>query len=232
MTNKNKNQEIQQNGITDNLAQWIKNNKNAVIAVMLTVIFLGGFVAIIENLREKSYQDQWSNLFMAEMAVANGGDPSSYTPLEEFANKYKTKPAGVYANFVLGTALTQQGDYLKAEVFYTQALQYANEEFAAMITNSLIANTLELGDFGRAYTLCENFITKYPTHFSVPQITLYKALALELSGKIDEAKGVYKSIETDYPQTYYAAIATAKLAPAPKPEPQKAPAKKSAKKAK
>jgi len=224
MKNKKQNQEIQQNGITDNLAQWIKNNKNAVIAVMITVIILGGIVALVENLREKSYQNQWSQLFMAEMAVANGGDATSYAPLEQFANRYKTKPAGVYANFVLGTALTQQGDYLKAEVFYNEALKYANEEFGAMIFNALIANTLEQGAFDRTVSLADDFLAKHPMHFSTPQVNLYKALALELSGKTEDAKAIYKTLEEDYPQTYYAAVAAAKLAPAPAPEqePQKA----------
>ena len=226
MTNKTQNQETQQNGITDNLAKWIKENKTVVTAVVITAIVIGGIFAIIDNLRNKAYQNQWSNLFMAEMAVANGGDEVSYAPLEEFANKYKTKPAGVYANFVLGTALAQQGDYLKAEVFYTQALKYANEEFGAMITNAFIANTLEAGDFERAVSLADEFIAKNPTHFSIPQITLYKALALELSGKIDEAKAIYKSIEEDYPQTYYSAIATAKLAPKEEPKKTKKGSKK------
>lgn len=229
MTNNKQNQEIQQNGITDNLAKWIKTNKTTVTAIIITAIVVGGIFAVIDNLRDKSYQKQWSNLFMAEMAVANGGDPSSYAPLEEFANKYKTKPAGVYANFVLGTALTQQGDFLKAEVFYKQALKYANEEFGAMIFNSLIANTLELGDFERAVSLADDFIAKNPTHFSIPQIIMYKALALELSGKINEAKEIYKTLQEDYPQTYYAAIAAAKLAA---PQEEKAPAKKAAKKTK
>lgn len=235
MKSKKQNQEIQQNGIMDNFAMWVKNNRNTITAVIITVIILGGVVAFIENLREKSYQDQWSNLFMAEMAVANGGDPASYGPLEDFANRYKSKPAGVYANFVLGTALTQQRDYLKAEIFYKQALQYANEEFGTMITNSLIANTLELGDAERAVALADDFIMKHPTHFSIPQVRLYKAEGLELAGKIDEAKEIYKQLAEDYPNTYYATVSTAKLAPAPEPkkeEPKKAPAKKDAKKAK
>ena len=228
MTNKKQNQEVQQNGIMDNFAVWMKKNKNAVVAVFVTVIILGGIVACIENLREKSYQDQWSNLFMAEMAVANGGDATSYAPLEDFANKYKSKPAGVYANFVLGTALNQQGDFLKAEVFLTQALKYANPEFGAMITNSLIANTLELGDFERAIALADDFLMKRPTHFSIPQIKLYKAEGLELSGKIDAAKEIYKQLEEDYPNTYYSTISNAKLNPVPEPkkEEAQAPAKK------
>ena len=228
MTDKTQNQTPQENGVIDNLTKWLTANKKTVIAVAVTAIVIGGIFAIIDNLRDKAYQNQWSNLFMAEMAVANGGDASSYAPLEEFAAKYKTKPAGVYAAFVLGTALAQQKEFLKAEVFYKQALEYANDEFSAMITNALIANTLELGDYERAVNLADEFIAKNPMHFSVPQIQLYKALGLELSGKADEAKGVYKSLEEDYPQTYYAAIATAKLAPAP----EKAPAKKSTKKTK
>ena len=223
MTNNQQTQTPQENGVTDNSTRWLANNKKTVIAVIITAIVIGGIFAVIDNLRDKSYQNQWSNLFMAEMAVANGGDASSYAPLEEFANKYKTKPAGVYANFVLGTALTQQKEYLKAEIFYKQALEYANDEFAAMINNALIANTIELGDFERAVTLADEFIGKNPTNFSIPQVKLYKALALELAGKTEEAKEIYKSLAEDYPQTYYAALATAKLAPA---QEEKAPAKK------
>ena len=229
MTNNIQNQTHQENGVIDNLTKWLTANKKTVIAVAVTAIVIGGIFAIVDNLRDKAYQKQWSNLFMAEIAVANGGDAASYAPLEEFAAKYKTKPAGVYANFVLGTALAQQKEFLKAEIFYKQALEYANEEFAAMITNALIANTLELGDFERAANLAKEFIAKNPTHFSVPQVKLYQALGLELAGKPEEAKGVYKSLEEDYPQTYYAALATAKLAPA---EEEKVPAKKAAKKTK
>ncbi len=227
MTNNQQTQTPQENGVIDNLTKCLTNNKKTVIAVIIAVIItaivIGGIFAIIDNLRDKAYQNQWSNLFMAEMAVANGGDASSYAPLEEFANKYKTKPAGVYANFVLGTALTQQKEYLKAEIFYKQALEYANDEFAAMITNALIANTIELGDFERAVNLADEFLAKNPTNFSIPQVKLYKALGLEYAGKIEEAKEVYKSLEKDYPQTYYAALAAAKLAPA---QEEKAPAKK------
>ncbi len=226
MTNNQQTQEPEQNGIIDNLAKWLKANKNTVIAVAVTAIVICGIFAIVDNLRDKAYQKQWTDVFMAEMAVANGGDASSYAPLEEIANKYKTKPAGVYANFILGTALSQQGDYLKSEIFYKQALENANKDFAVMITNALIANTLELGDYEKAVNLADEFITKNPTDFSVPQIKLYKALGLEMSGKTEDAKAVYKSLMEDYPQTYYAAISAAKLAPAPQPEPAKKSSKK------
>ena len=221
MTNNEQNQTPQENGVIDNLTKWLTANKKTVIAIAVTAVIIGGIFAIIDNLRDKAYQDQWSNLFIAEIAVANGGDETSYAPLEEFAEKYKTKPAGVYASFVLGTALTQQKEYLKAEIFYKQALEYANDDFAAMITNALIANTLELGDYERAINLADDFIVKNSTNFSIPQVKLYKALALELSGKTNEAKEVYKSLEEDYPQTYYAAIAAAKLTPETEKTPTK-----------
>lgn len=221
----NKTQTTEQND-TGTLAQWLTKNKKTVMAVIVTAVILGAVFAVVDHLRDKSYQNQWSKLFIAEMAVANGGDSNSYAPLEDFANKYKKKPAGVYANFVLGTALMQQGNFLKAEVFYKQALKYANPEFAAMITNTLIANTLEIGDFVRAAALADEFIAKNPTHFSIPQVKIYKAIALELAGKIDEAKTVYKSVEEDYPQTYYAVVAASKLAQDTPAEPAKTPAKK------
>ncbi|MCR5503989.1 MAG: tetratricopeptide repeat protein [Elusimicrobiaceae bacterium] len=229
MTNKQNNQQPEQNGGTDNLAKWIVENKKVVIGVFITALIVGGIFAAIDHIRKQSYENQWSKIFIAEMAVANGGDETAYAPLEDFANKNKKKPAGVYANFVLATALMQQGEYLKAEVFYKQALEYANPEFAAMIMNTMIANSLQLGDYERTVQLADEFIANNPTDFSVPQITLYKAFALELSGKLDEAKKVYQSIMENYPQTYDAAIATAKLTPAPQEEPKQETKKESKK---
>ncbi len=213
MINRTQNQ-TPQDGAGYNLSKWLIANMKTVIAVAVTILVMAGIFAIVINLKERDYQNQWTEVFMAEMAVANGGDPSEYAPLENIANKYKTKPAGVYANFILGTALAQQKEYLKAEIFYKQALEHANNDFAEMITNALIANVLEQGDYERAATLADEFISKNPTGFSVPQLKLYKALGLELAGKVTEAKEVYKSLGEDYPQTYYAAIAAAKLAPA------------------
>jgi len=229
MTNKQQTQEVQENGIIDNLGKWLTANKKTVITAVIAVIAVAGIIAIVDNLRDRYYQKQWTEVFLAEMKITAGGDPSAYAPLEEVANKYKKKPAGVYASFVLGTVLYQQGEFLKAELAYKQALEYADEEFAAMITNALLANTLEAGDFERVVNLADEFISKNPTSFSIPQIKLYKALGLEYGGKVEEAKEMYKSLEEDYPQTYYAAIATAKLTPAP--EPKKA-AKKTTKKTK
>ena len=96
MTNNTQNQTPQENGIIDNLAAWLKTNKKTVIAVAVTIVVIGGIFAIVDNLRDKAYQDQWSNLFMAEMAVANGGDPSSYAPLEDFANSSLSRVAVVH----------------------------------------------------------------------------------------------------------------------------------------
>ena len=100
MTNNTQNQTPEENGVVDNLSKWLAANKKIVIAVAVTAIVIGGIFAIVDNLRDKAYQNQWSNLFMAEMAVANGGDASSYAPLEEFAAKYKTKPAGVFSRLL------------------------------------------------------------------------------------------------------------------------------------
>ena len=222
MTNNTQNQTPKENGASDSLTKWLITNKKTVITVTVAAVVAAAIFAIADSLRDRYYQKQWTDVFLAEMKITTSGVPSAYAPLEEVANKYKTKPAGVYASFVLGTILYQQGDFLKAELAYRQALKYANEEFAEMITNALLANTLETGDYEKAVALADEFLAKNPTHFSIPQIKLYKAMGLELAGKVAEAKEVYKSLEEDYPQTYYAALAAAKLAPAP----EKAPAEK------
>ena len=221
MTNNEQNQTPQENGVIDNFTKWLLANKKTVITVIVAAVAVVGIFAVADSLRDKYYQKQWTDVFLAEMKITAGGDPSAYAPLEEIANKYKTKPAGVYASFVLGTILYQQGEFLKAEVFYRQALEHANDEFAELITNALLANTLEAGDYDRVVSLADEFIAKNPTDFSIPQIKLYKALGLELAGKTEEAKEIYKSLGEDYPQTYYAAIAAAKLAPETEETPAK-----------
>lgn len=211
MTNNIQNQTPKENGTGDNLTKWLLANKKTIIMIIVAAVVVVGIFAIVDNLRDRYYQKQWTDVFLAEMKTSR--NPSDYAPIEEVANKYKTKPAGVYAFFVLGTISYQQGDFLKAELFYKQALEHANEEFAEMITNTLLASILETGDFDRVVSLADEFLAKNPTRFSIPQIKLYKALGLEYGGKTEEAKEIYKSLEEDYPQTYYAAIAAAKLAP-------------------
>ncbi|MBO4707451.1 MAG: tetratricopeptide repeat protein [Elusimicrobiaceae bacterium] len=213
MTNNTQNQTPKENGGSENLTKWLLANRKTIIMIIVVAIVAVGIFAIVDNLRDRYYQKQWTDVFLAEMKITTTGDPSNYASLEEMANKYKTKPAGVYAFFVLGTISYQQGDFLKAELFYKQALEHANEEFAEMITNTLLASILETGDFDKVVSLADEFLTKNPTRFSIPQIKLYKALGLEYGGKIEEAKEIYKSLEADYPQTYYAALAAAKLAP-------------------
>ena len=102
MTNKQQIQ-TQEANETDGLAKWVIKNKKTVVAVLVTAVVLVGIFLIADHLRDKSYQKQWSKVFIAEMQIANGGDPSNYAPLEEMANTYKKKPAGVYASFILGS---------------------------------------------------------------------------------------------------------------------------------
>ena len=207
---------INENGIIDNLVKWMQKNKKTLVSIAITAILVGAVFSVIEYLKNKDYQEQWSQLFVAELSVVNGGDSESYAPLETFAEQYKTKPAGVYASFVLGSALAQQEKFTEAEKYFKQALENANEEFSPLIMNSLASVYLATNKLDDTLNIIADFENKYSNHFSISQMKLYKGFALELKGNKQEAENIYRAILEDYPNTYYSAIAQIKLGIEPK----------------
>jgi TolA-binding protein len=62
------------------------------------------------------------------------------------------------------------------------------------------------------------FLAAFPDHFLAPEVHLSLANVYELANNLPEAKAAYEKIALLYPDTYWAAVAKAKVTP-PQPPP-------------
>jgi tetratricopeptide (TPR) repeat protein len=199
-----------EHGIIDALVHKIKEHRKPVLCIVAAVLVITAAGGIYNQIKEKAYQDEWGNLFLAELNFVNSKE-GSLTPLESFALKYENTPAGAYAANLLGNAYYQTKNYSKAELYFKQAVKEGNKELSALAEVSLVAIYVAQNMFEPAIAQANAFLAKNPAHFAVGQVKHYKALALELSGKKEEAKAEYTQIGQDYPNSYYAAFAALRL---------------------
>lgn len=210
MNKKNINQQkINEKGILDVLEQKVKIYKKHIIFAICLIFAVVAIAGFVSHLKNKAYQKQWGELFLAELPIALQTDPTKIdlTQLEAYAIANETTNAGVYAALTLGNGYYQKKDYAKAEEYFKQTIKNANEALKPIAESSLIATYIAKEDYTKAIEQADAFLAKYPNHFILAQVKTHKALATELSGKTQEAKALYTEIIEQYPNSYSSALA-------------------------
>ncbi|MDR1123707.1 MAG: tetratricopeptide repeat protein [Elusimicrobiota bacterium] len=201
---------VNPHGILDSLEKLVRKNKNIIAGFMIAVIAATAVYAAAMHAQNKKRQQQLAGLFTAELAVAAAQD-FSLKPLEDFARQNISNDEGVWAYFTLGNAQYQLKDYANAQQAFKQVMEKGNKETASLAEVSLIAAQIAAKDYNAAIAQAESFAAKYPAHFALAQVKHHKALAQELAGQKAAAKEGYTQITADYPNTYYAVFAQARL---------------------
>ena len=205
-----KNQNNQNNpGIVDKAVLAVKNHKTPIIIGVACVIALAAIIGGIKSYKESKYQKLWGDFFLAQYEISKNENKTDLAALESFVNKNKTNAAGAQGLLMLGEYAWQNKDYEKAEGYYNQAAQV--KEFRPIAKAAIIAAKLAQNNYDEVIALANDFAKHYGTHFAFTQVLLNKALAFELSGKIDEAKEVYTQIIQQEPSGYNAIFAENKL---------------------
>ncbi len=209
MKNNNNQQKINEKGILDVLEQKIKLYKKQILITAGIIILAIAAGALTAHLKNKAYQKQWGDLFLAELPLAlqTEEEKADLSKLEIYAAANEEKPAGAYAALTLGNAYYQTQNYEKAELYFKQALKNGNKELQALAESSLIAAYIAQNMYDKAIEQANAFEAKYPNHFILAQVKTHKALATELSGKPEEAKTLYLEIAEQYPSSYSASLA-------------------------
>jgi predicted negative regulator of RcsB-dependent stress response len=201
---------VNPHGILDIAAQKIKKHKYIIICFFAAMFIITGGFAFREYLQNRKHQQQWGDLFLAELNFTDSGD-NSLKDIEDFVSKNGRTSAGAYGAFMLGNAYYQLKDYTKAEIYFKQAITNGNSDMAALAEVSLIAAQVAGAQHGAAVAQADAFLAKNPAHFAAGQVKQHRALTLDLSGKKPEAKAAYEQLLQEYPGTYYAAFAQLRL---------------------
>ncbi len=210
---------------TDKALNWIKNNRETFIgsAVILlaAVIFAVYFFMHYRALRDTA----WKNLFMAQQIGFSGNIAQAEEQLAAVETSYGNTSAAPYATLTKGDFFFAQNKFKEAEAEYAK-LAAKGGDLSPFAVYSLGKCKEAQRDLAGAQAQYSDFLSKTPEHFMAPEVHASLARVQELSGAKDLAKTTYEKIALLYPETSWAAIAKARLAPpaAPVPAAQKAPA--------
>lgn len=196
-------------GIVDKAVLAIKNHKKPVIIGVACVIAVAAIIGGIKSYQQKKYQKLWSDFFLAQYEVSKSENGADLSALETFVANNKNNAAGAQGALMLGEIAWQNGDYKKAEGYYEQAAQV--KAFEPLAKAALAVAKLAQEKYDEVISLADDFAKNYGTHFAFAQVLENKALALELSGKTEEAKEVYKQVIQQDPSGYHAVFAENKL---------------------
>ena len=196
-------------GIVDKAVLAVKTHKKPIIIGVACVIALAAIIGGVQSYQQKKYQKLWSDFFLAQYNAAQGENGADISSLEAFVANNKNTAAGAQAAMMLAEIAWQTKDYKKAEDYYAQAAKV--KEFEPLANAALIVAKLAQKQYDQVIAMADDFAKNYGTHFAFTQVLQNKALALELSGKTNEAKEVYTQIIQQEPSGYNAAFAENKL---------------------
>lgn len=207
--NNKKSDNTNNQSIIDQAVLYIKNNKKPIITYAVLIIALVAIIVGVKTYQTRKYQKLWGNFFLARYNVSQSENGTDTSALETFVSQNANTAAGAQGALMLGEMAWQAKDYNKAEGYYAQAAKV--KEFEPLATAALIVAKLAQNKYDEVIALADDFANKYGTHFALTQVLQNKALALELSGKTEEAKQVYTQIIQQEPTGYNAQFAESKL---------------------
>ena len=186
---------------------FLEENQKAITTVVLAiVIVIGGYFGY-KNLYLLPQEKEASELiWKAEYYLEKGdytkaieGD-GNYYGLAYIAEEYNNTKTGELANYYLGTAYLQQGEYELA-IDYLSGVNLDDEVTGAVALGATGDAYAELGNYDKAISYFKKAVNHSSNQFTAPLYLMKEALVLEEVGSYDEALENYKTIKEKYPNS-------------------------------
>jgi len=139
-------------------------------------------------------QESWAK---KDWDKAINGD-AGYPGFEKIISEYSNTKAANLANFYLGVAYLNKGEYHKA-IDYLSDYRGDDSMIAAEALGSTGDAYVELKDYDNATSYFKKAADKAGNDFLSPLYLKKLGLVYEAANKNDDAADAYKSIKTDYP---------------------------------
>lgn len=176
----------------------------AVTLLAALLVFFG-----IQTIRSQSLKSQNVRLSrMIQLRKEINEDPEKIAELEELAGKGKFARMGYLQ---LATYWFEQGDFDKA-IDQLDKISERKKDLLYYQARDLEAQIFSLREnYDEAIRIYEMIEKEKPRDFSLDSVLFKKASALEEKGEVEEALAIYKKIQEDYAQTYYAMDAAQRI---------------------
>lgn len=193
---------------------WIKKNREtfigSLVILVAAIIFAVYFFTHYRGMRDTA----WKTLFMAQQIGYGGNIAQAQQQLETIEKSYGSTSAAPYATLTKGDILYAQEKFKEAEAEYAKVL--TNRDLGPFAAYNVGKAREAAGDLAGAQVQYSDFLAKYPDHFIAPEAHASLARLQELAGTPELARATYEKISLLYPETTWAMLAKARIAPAKK----------------
>lgn len=208
---KNTNDLLNMDETISNSEEFLTKNKNLILgAVIALVVIVGGYMAYTNFVSEPKELKASEAIFKGEQyfgvdnfEAALNGDSLGYAGFVKLADEFSGTKAGNLANAYAGICYAQLGKYEDAEKYLSKF--DADDQLVAPAVLGTMGNCYaQMGQLDKAAaTLIK--AAKRANSLSLSPIYLIQAgQILEKQGKNAEAVEAYKTVKTDYANSYQA----------------------------
>jgi tetratricopeptide (TPR) repeat protein len=199
----------------DKGVRWVEINRSRAGAIAAGVA-AAALIAVFVIARVRANKNEaWDRLSIAEAMAYTGRVDGSLEQLKKLSDEQPGTPAAAYGQLFAGDVLYTKGQYKEALALYTEVLERgAPAPLMPIALNDVAISQEAVGEFAQAQQTAQRFLDSHPDHFLAPQVHAVLARAQAAQGQLDAAKATYQKIALQYPETSWAAWASARLSPA------------------
>ncbi|MFA6317656.1 MAG: tetratricopeptide repeat protein [Elusimicrobiota bacterium] len=195
----------------DSSIKWIAANREKVLFGAVIVVLAGALAGFAIFRHIKIRDDAWDRLSMAQAYAFTGRIDEALKQLAEIQKDYSSSPASSYAIIFEGDILYRKGSYKEAASAYSRAMERGGKGIEPLALADLGIAQEASGLYTEAKDTSRRFLDTFPDHFMAP--TVYASLARSLGrlNQTDDQKAALQKMTLQYPDTFWAAWAQAKL---------------------
>ena len=189
---------------TKALLAWIKENRETFWGGVAITAAVVAFVIFFTASYSKLQKNAWQALFMAQQHSYSGNTEEGRKIIDNIVKNYSRSSAVPFALMLQADLDFAKGNYEEAEKTYTQAMKKADNELMPVLMFN-IAKTYEARhNWDETIKAYQNFLKKYPGHYTAPEVHTNLAVILSRAGKEAESKAAFERIIVIYPDTPWA----------------------------
>ena len=183
-------------------AEWIKNNRQQFFSILGVsagiIVFIAFFLTRYFLVRERVSD----KLSLGQALMYHNQYEQGVKMLDEVIAQYSNTPSASMARLTKADYLISQHKYSEAKDLVSNVLSNGKTEALVPLAYTYMGNIEEdTQDYKGAISTYNDFLSKYPDHFLVPDILQSLGRVYQITGGYEQAKAAYLRIETEFKGT-------------------------------
>ena len=196
----------------EGLITWVKENKDQVVIILATLIFLIALIPILMNYNVKSKKQAWDMYAQMQSNFYRGSFSDAVAQSSNIISQYGKTNAAKFAFLTKANSLFFLREYDQVINTYDNFLnKYKKSELVPIALYGKAYAQELLGKFEEAVLSYDTIINEYSDSYILAEAYFNKARCIELSGDRAGADEAYKIVSTMFPQTQWQIMAKSRI---------------------